>query len=309
MEGRLEEEGKWPFWFAAQIKATPIGRRHLQRGFAKQGRVRFTVGMFLHFISRFGGGQPLEAESLQVGSRTVPLLVVRNPRARRYLLRVQPDGAARVTIPRGGNRSEAQTFVERNRDWLEQQLERLHAQPRLPAAWQVGSEIFFRGELVRLEASEDGIRVGSEIIKANRATLGAPASRHGSSRFGSENAGLNNATVDLRPLIERHFRAWAGAELPARVTELAAPYQLPVARVTVRNQKSRWGSCSRRGTISLNWRLIQAPAFVRDYIILHELAHLRQMNHSHRFWDEVERLCPDYRVAEKWLKANRQLLR
>lgn len=248
--------------------------------------MRLTVGMFLSFVSRFRAPQPVAAESLQIGSRTVPLLVVRNPRARRYLLRLRPDGAARVTIPRGGNRSEAQSFVERHRGWLEQQLERLHALPRLPAAWQVGSEILFRGELVRLEAGEaGGIRVGTENVK------------------------IQAATADLRPLIERHLRKLAGVELTARVVELAAQHQLSVQRVTVRNQKSRWGSCSRRGTISLNWRLLQTPVLVRDYIILHELAHLRQMNHSDRFWREVERLCPEYREAEKWLKANRQLLR
>jgi predicted metal-dependent hydrolase len=82
-----------------------------------------------------------------------------------------------------------------------------------------------------------------------------------------------------------------------------------VRRVTVRNQRSRWGSCSRRGTISLNWKLIQAPPFVRDYIILHELMHLRQMNHSARFWREVENVCPEYQVAGKWLKQNSGLLK
>jgi predicted metal-dependent hydrolase len=113
----------------------------------------------------------------------------------------------------------------------------------------------------------------------------------------------------LRPLIERHLWRLAGRELPVLVLEFAALHQLPVRRVTVRNQRSRWGSCSRRGTISLNWRLIQTPPFVRDYICLHELAHLREMNHSRRFWRVVEQLCPDYRAAEKWLKQHSSLLR
>ena len=94
-----------------------------------------------------------------------------------------------------------------------------------------------------------------------------------------------------------------------RVTELVASHQLSIQRISIRNQRSRWGSCSRQGNISLNWRLIQFPPFVRDYIILHELAHLRQMNHSAKFWNEVARLCPRYPAAEKWLKANRALLR
>jgi len=81
-----------------------------------------------------------------------------------------------------------------------------------------------------------------------------------------------------------------------------------VRRITVRNQRSRWGSCSRRGTISLNWRLVQTPVFVRDYLVLHELAHLKEMNHSRRFWDEVARLCPGFREAERWLKQHSRLL-
>jgi predicted metal-dependent hydrolase len=92
------------------------------------------------------------------------------------------------------------------------------------------------------------------------------------------------------------------------VLELAGLHHLPVQRVTVRNQRSRWGSCSRRGTISLNWRLVQTPCFVRDYLVLHELAHLKEMNHSKRFWGEVARLCPDYPEAERWLKQHSRLL-
>lgn len=91
--------------------------------------------------------------------------------------------------------------------------------------------------------------------------------------------------------------------------ELAALHGMRVPRVSVRNQKSRWGSCSRKGTISLNWRLIQTPGFVCDYILIHELAHLSQMNHSDQFWREVEAMCPDYRNAERWLWHHKEVLR
>ena len=73
-------------------------------------------------------------------------------------------------------------------------------------------------------------------------------------------------------------------------------------QISVRNQRSRWGSCSAGGTISLNWRLVQTPDFVRDYIIYHELMHLKEMNHSNRFWTRVEEVCPHWRDAERWLK-------
>jgi predicted metal-dependent hydrolase len=75
-------------------------------------------------------------------------------------------------------------------------------------------------------------------------------------------------------------------------------------KIGVRSQRTRWGSCSTRGVIMLNWRLIQLPPWVRDYVLFHELAHLRQPNHSRRFWREVERLCPDWRTAERWLRAH-----
>ena len=115
--------------------------------------------------------------------------------------------------------------------------------------------------------------------------------------------------MDLRPAIQKRLRRLAARELPARVGELAARHCLKAARVSVRDQKSRWGSYSRRGTVSLNWRLIQTPDQVRDYIILHELAHGRQMNHSDQYWAEVARLCPDYLQAERWLKQHATRLR
>ena len=85
---------------------------------------------------------------------------------------------------------------------------------------------------------------------------------------------------------------------------LAAQHGLAVRRVSIRNQRSRWGSCSSRGDISLNFRLLLMPDFVREYILVHELMHLRQANHSIRFWRLVEAACPRFREAERWLKQN-----
>jgi predicted metal-dependent hydrolase len=228
------------------------------------------------------------SELLTAGGRRIPLALVRHPRARRYVLRLQPDGSVRITIPRGGSNAEARRFAERSQGWLERQLERLAAQPRRPAQWSVGTEILFRGEPSRIEAGMNG-----EI---------------GMIRVGGETFAVSDPAADLRPAIERHLWSLATKELPPRVLEYATLHQLPVLRVTVRNQRSRWGSCSRRGAISLNWRLIQTPRHVQDYLILHELCHLRQMNHSHRFWREVQRVCPEFEAAERWLKLHASLL-
>lgn len=245
--------------------------------------------MWFEFIEKFRrpapAPSPSPAESLQIGSRTVPLLIVRNPRARRYLLRLRPDGTARVTLPRGGSLIEGRRFVERNRDWLERQLQALETRPHRPVHWPVGSEILFRGFPVRIESDQPG-----QI------------------RFADETLPVSDSQADHRPAIERHLRQLAARELPGRVLDLARAHGLTVQRVTVRDQRRRWGSCSRSGNLSLNWRLVLLPDSVRDYIILHELAHLRHLNHSPRFWQEVERLCPAFRSAEQWLKQNRGLL-
>ncbi len=238
----------------------------------------------------FGPKAPAAPEDhwLQVGARPVRLWLVRNRRARRYILRLRPDGAARVTIPRGGSPAEGRRFAARQVAWLERQLLRQAQRPPRPRTWLAGNEILFRGDSVRLETGTNG--------------------DNGLVRFGTETVSVADAAGDLRPAVERHLRRLAARELPPRVLELAARHRLPARRVTIRNQRSRWGSCSRRGTISLNWRLVQTPLFVRDYLVLHELAHLKEMNHSRRFWNEVARLCPDYREAERWLKQHSRLL-
>jgi len=226
---------------------------------------------------------------LRVGLQQVQLRFVRHPRARRYVLRLCSDGTARVTVPRRGSWIEGKRFANRNIRWLEKQLLRQANRPTSPKEWTVGTEIFFRGEKVWLALREN--RESREL------------------RFADQIIPINQSARNVRTVVETHLRKVATVELPIRVTELAQQHQFEVRRVSVRNQRSRWGSCSRRGTISLNWRLIQTPDFVRDYIILHELAHLKEMNHSKRFWREVARLCPEFEKAERWLKEHSDLFR
>lgn len=167
---------------------------------------------------------------------------VRHRRARRYLLRVEPDGRVRVTIPRGGSRREADAFVLRNRAWIQSQLARVQAPSMAPEA-------------------------------------------------------------------QRAWRRRAKDVLPSRLHELAVQHGCTVAAVSIRGQKTRWGSCGRNGHISLNWRLMLMPAWVRDYVLIHELMHLRRMDHSPAFWRLVEAACPEYRAARQWLRRNGPALR
>ena len=84
---------------------------------------------------------------------------------------------------------------------------------------------------------------------------------------------------------------------------------LQVTRVSIRNQRSRWGSCGREGHICLNWRLILMPAWVRDYVMIHELMHLRRMDHSPAYWSQVAVACPDFDKARRWLRDHGHTLR
>ena len=106
------------------------------------------------------------------------------------------------------------------------------------------------------------------------------------------------------PEVVRELRARAARELPPRLLELAAEHGLRVGRISVRNQRWRWGSCSRSGHICLNWRLVGMPPEIRDYVMVHELMHLKRMDHSPKFWKLVAAACPEYQTARRWLREN-----
>jgi predicted metal-dependent hydrolase len=113
---------------------------------------------------------------------------------------------------------------------------------------------------------------------------------------------------DANRMRQRDLLEQARRVLPVRLIELAARHRLTVTRVTIRNQRWRWGSCSRSGHICLNWRLVTIPAWVRDYVLVHELMHLKRMDHSRRFWKLVAAACPEYKAARRYLREHSMLL-
>jgi hypothetical protein len=119
-------------------------------------------------------------------------------------------------------------------------------------------------------------------------------------RMAQEQVAVPQVHEDAR----REARLRAKRELPPRLMTLAAEHGLTVSRVSVRNQKWRWGSCSRKGHICLNWRLVETPPWVRDYVMIHELMHLRRMDHSRKFWKLVADICPEYKEARRWLREH-----
>lgn len=219
---------------------------------------------------------------IQIGTHTLPVIIARHRRARRYVLRLTKEGRLRLTIPRGASIAGGLAFAKRQGAWIAREQTR-HLVREKP--WADGDLVWFRGEQVP-------IRVGESTMTFGLESMARP-------RDGSR----------LREAFGARVRAIASAELPSRCTDLARQHGLSISRVTIRNQRSRWGSCSSRGTIALNWRLLQMPPHVSDYVILHELMHLRQPNHSRQFWREVAAVCDGWRAAEKWLRTHgRELL-
>lgn len=193
---------------------------------------------------------------------------------------MRPDGTVRVTIPRGGSRVEASAFLARQTSWVERERARVRRELG-PTSWTHGTTVLFDGSPHPIALAAVGARVVARY--ADRVVR-------------------VRTPENVRPELERDLRAVARAHLVPRLRELAVRYGLEVGKVIIRNQRSRWGSCSRSGTIALNFRLIQMPPAIRDYVLIHELMHLKQQNHGPRFWALVERACPEYRDAERWLR-------
>ncbi|MEO7158844.1 MAG: SprT family zinc-dependent metalloprotease [Vicinamibacterales bacterium] len=107
---------------------------------------------------------------------------------------------------------------------------------------------------------------------------------------------------------EPALRQRAAKELPPQLLVLAAAHGVTVTRISIRNQRSRWGACSAKGSITLNWRLILVPDHVREYVMIHELMHRRELNHSKRFWRHVAAACPRHLDARQWLLTEGQRL-
>lgn len=193
------------------------------------------------------------------------------------MLRVTPDGRVRLTVPRGASIAGGLRFAERQSEWIERAWRR---ECDRKGPWIDGTVFWHRGERVSIAVAGGRLAFGSECLD------------------------VTPGEDDVRGAIETYLRAAADRELTERCGELARACGLEIVGVSVRNQRSRWGACSRRRAITLNWRLIQMPASVSDYVIFHELMHLKQPNHSARFWQEVESVCPDWRQAERWLRRH-----
>ena len=147
-----------------------------------------------------------------------------------------------------------------------------------------------------------------EVIRSTRKTIAIQVGLDGSVTVRAPKRCSRAVIEDFVAEDYRSYQIAAGQALQERTAFFAEIMGVDYGRITVRDQRTRWGSCSAKGNLNFNWRLILAPGEVLDYVVVHELAHRREMNHSKRFWSLVEMVLPDYERRRRWLKENGEAL-
>jgi hypothetical protein len=210
-------------------------------------------------------------------------------RARRLSLRVYPDARVEVVVPRRARPADIERFVASHRQWIDEK--RAHALRNRPAPEP------FPPAAIELRATRERFRLqlAGGAGRLQLQTMPVGEGDHLLRVVGARESG------SLRKALRTWLMHAAAARLEPRVVALAAATGVPYSRVSIRRQRSRWGSCSVRGTISLNCCLLFQRPEVVDYLIIHELMHVRHMNHSARFWQAVERHCAGWRALDREL--------
>ena len=247
-----------------------------------------------------GRGETIEVRIRGLG---IPLLLKRSPRARRFSLQVsEARRGAVLTMPAYSSFAEADEFLSRHLDWLKEHVAGLSE----PVPFTRGAIVPLRGFAHQLRFAGCVRRRGVVWVEAAEDAKAAPAWPGG-------------ARVSVRRLPRLHvsgedehaprrlldwLKRQAHLDLKTRVDVHARRLDLRPKRLFIRDQTTRWGSCSTSGALSFSWRLVLAPPFVLDYLAAHEVAHLAHMNHGPRFWSLVERSMPRQVEAREWLRKH-----
>lgn len=230
--------------------------------------------------------------AINISGTTVPYKIRVSPRARRLRITVSSSGVT-VTLPKGIPQREAERFLQQNAEWVHAQLERVAKQAKpspLPA-----DVILWHGVPTQMQRIEEADRkVHLKVEAANgRLRVYLPA----------------KSKITTRHAAEAWMRAASRAEIEQVVVEQAKRMGARPKAVSIRDQRTRWGSCSSRGNLSFNWRLVMTPPPILQYVVIHELAHLFEPNHSKDFWAVVAKYYPDFKKARAWLRKNSSALR
>jgi predicted metal-dependent hydrolase len=223
----------------------------------------------------------VKRELLRIAGEPVPVTLRLNPRARRMIVKVHPStGEVTVVAPSRHSLNHALDFARSEREWIAKRLENVPP----PVLLGLGAKIPFRGEM-------------HVIRKGDERRAPAWVDREGEEPVIRVLGQSEHAGRRVLDFLKREARK----SLDARAQIHAEAIGVKPKRITVRDTASRWGSCSTARSLSFSWRLIMAPTFVLDYVVAHEIAHLREMNHGPRFWALVGEMVPDVNRPQRWL--------
>lgn len=222
------------------------------------------------------------AEQIEIGDPPIPVNIKRSARARRYSLRVSnKDGSISLTVPKFAVMDEALGFAREHEGWMRKHLAK--QLKRLPLDF--GHSVLFDGEYRRIEHG------AGRVVRYENGMLLVPGK---SDKVPSK--------------LRAYFKTMARERMVSASIHYADLLETPIGRITMRDTRSRWGSCTSDGNLMYSWRLIMAPKEVQAYVAAHEACHLIEMNHSDAYWALVARIFPDYKARRNWLRKNGTLL-
>jgi predicted metal-dependent hydrolase len=224
-----------------------------------------------------------------------PYTVRRSDRARRARIQVTADGVE-VVVPRRLSLDEVEPFVASKRAWIERTLLRIRAaeEARPRPALEDGGEVPYLGERLRLGVRVDPLRQRPHVARRGDELSVAVA---------------DDGRAAVAAALERWYRGQARDEIASRLDAAVARVGRSYSGLQIRGQRTRWASCSSKGAMSFNWRLLLAPPEILDYVVEHEVVHLEIHDHSQRFWNLLAARRPGYEVEERWLRQNGSTLR
>ncbi len=237
--------------------------------------------------------------TIKLQEQVIEYSIRESKRAKNINIRVDAKKGLELVYPVGVKKPTPKEILKIKEKWILSALDNLQAkeEKRFERRYQQGETFQFLGDDITLNVIQKtrGQRITVNLTR-NTLDVSLPSDIH------------PRDTDVIRDAVEKFYRNEAKAYIPDRTFEIADELGYKVNRIVIKNQKTRWGSCSNLNNLNFNLRLMMTPPEAIDYIIIHELCHITHMNHSKRFWNLVGKHCPDYKYWRKWFKENSRLL-
>lgn len=210
-------------------------------------------------------------------------------------LKIDPTGVVRIKAPKGTDESVVLKILIKKGDWILKKIDEMFTKSKRieKRSYEDGEEILFLGKLLKLTIYRRDLTKTNISIVNNELIISVP------NKFEIE---------EISALVEKYYRKELKKIIDKRIGFYQNNFKIKPKNITIKSQKTRWGSCSSERNINFNWKLIMAPIEIIDYLIVHEMSHLVHMNHSKSFWSLVGKIMPDYKKRQNWLNENGFLL-